>query len=246
VTDLAHARSFGSVAERYDRYRPGYPDAAVVWALGEHPRRVVDVGAGTGILSRILHQLGHEVIAVEPDELMRGYLAQASPGVTALAGAAEEIPLRPQSVDAVVAAQSYHWFDPERAHSEVTRILRPDGVFAAFWNDADLSASWTVRFAELIDGTAATKPRSTSDFGPLFGPVACAEFHHEVAMTREDLVALATTRSPYLVATRQGQQDLVEAVRALIVDEGLAARFAMPHITRVHRAIRPEAPGPRA
>ena len=87
------ARSFGTVADRYDRYRPTYAADAVVWALGERPLRVADVGAGTGILSRLLERLGHEVIAIESDDLMRGRLVQASPGITALAGTAEEIPL---------------------------------------------------------------------------------------------------------------------------------------------------------
>ena len=96
-------RSFGTVAGDYDRYRPGYPPEAVAWALGERPLRVADLGAGTGILSRLLHRLGHEVTAVEPDDRMRARLAEASPGVAAVAGTAEEVPLPDGSVDAVVA-----------------------------------------------------------------------------------------------------------------------------------------------
>ena len=70
------ARSFGTAADRYDRYRPAYAEAAVVWTVGERPRRVADLGAGTGILSRVLHRLGHEVVAVEPDDRMRARLAE--------------------------------------------------------------------------------------------------------------------------------------------------------------------------
>jgi SAM-dependent methyltransferase len=234
-----HSRSFGPVADRYDMYRPGYAADAVVWALGERPLRVADLGAGTGILSRLLQRLGHEVIAVEPDDLMRVRLMEVSPGVAALAGTAEEIPLPDRSVDAVVAGQAYHWFDTARAHREVARVLRPGGAFAALWNDADLHTPWTVRFVEIIDGAdAAVGVRPAPDFGERFGPVVQAEFRHELWLTPEDLVALATTRSPYLVATRQGRQDLLDAVRELIAGPELAGRerFAMPHVTRVHRA----------
>ncbi len=240
MTDSTHAqaRSFGTVADRYDTYRPGYAADAVVWALGEHPLRVADVGAGTGILSRLLQRLGHEVIAVEPDALMRARLTAVSPGIGVLAGTAEEIPLADQSVDAVVAGQAYHWFDTARAHQEIARILRPGGVFAAFWNDADPVAPWTVRLVEIIDGLEATLARPLSDFGECFSPVVQAEFRHDVWLTPADLVALATTRSPYLVATPAGKQALVDAIQQLIAETELAGRerFPMPHVTRVHRA----------
>jgi len=234
------ARSFGSVADRYDRYRPTYAGEAVVWALGERPLRVADVGAGTGILSRLLRRLGHDVVAVEPDDLMRRRLTEVSPEITALAGAAEDIPLPDGSVDAVVAGQAYHWFDAGRAHREVARVLRPGGVFAALWNDADRDVPWTVRLVEIIDGAeAASGTRAAPDFGERFGPAAQAEFRHDVWLTPDDFVAMATTRSPYIVATAQGRQDLIAAVRGLLAGPELAGRerFAMPHITRVHRAV---------
>jgi SAM-dependent methyltransferase len=239
------ARSFGTVADRYDRYRPAYPAAAVAWALDERPLRVADIGAGTGILSRLVRRLGHEVIAVEPDELMRAHLGRVSPGIAVLAGTAEEIPLPDRSVDAVVAGQAYHWFEPARAHPEIARVLRSGGVFAALWNDADPSTPWTMRLVDIIDGAgAAADVRSVSDFGPHFGPVTPAEFRHAVSVTPDDLVALATTRSPYLVATQKGQQDLVDAIRRLTAGPELAGReqIMMPYLTRVHRATvsRPE------
>ncbi len=233
------ALSFGSAAERYDRYRPGYAAAALAWALGERPLRVADLGAGTGILSRQLRALGHEVIAVEPDERMRDRLTAVSPGVTVLAGSAEHIPLTDRSVDAVVAGQAYHWFDAARAHPEIARVLRPGGVFAALWNDPDPLVRWTVRFAELIDGSlAAGGALPDPDFGERFGPVERARFRHEQWTTPEDLVASATTRSPYLVATPRAQRELLDAIRRLMADPELAGRerFPVPLVTRVHRA----------
>src|SRR5215831_17192715 len=105
---MEQARSFGTAARRYDRYRPTYAEDAVAWAVGREPSRVVDLGAGTGILSRQLARLGHEVVAVEPDGLMLARLIEASPGVRAVAGRAEAVPLAAGSVDAVVAGQAYH------------------------------------------------------------------------------------------------------------------------------------------
>jgi SAM-dependent methyltransferase len=233
VTD--HGRSFGAAAARYDEFRPSYPAAAVTWALGERPLRVADIGAGTGILSRILRQLGHDVVAIEPDDLMRAQLATTSPDLTALAGAAEDIPLPDGSVDAVVAGQAYHWFDRERAHPQIARVLRPGGVFAALWNFADMETAWTLRFTEIVDGREATvRSKEKPDFGSGFGPVEQAEFRHEMPMTKERLVALATTRSPYLVASPADRQAMIAAVRALVDD--LADTFPMPQITRVRRA----------
>jgi SAM-dependent methyltransferase len=239
---VTHARSFGTAADRYDTYRPTYAAAAVRWALGERPLEVADVGAGTGILSRLLRSQGHAVIAIEPDDQMRARLTSVSKEITAYAGTAEEIPLPDVSVDAVVAGQAYHWFEADRAHPEIARVLRPGGVFAAFWNDADLGASWTVRLVEIVDGPdAVVRDRRPSDFGDRFGPVATGEFRHELWLTPDDLVALATTRSPYLVGSPEQRRRLIEEVRELLAtDPALAGRerFAMPHLTRVHRAVR--------
>jgi SAM-dependent methyltransferase len=242
VTELTrpHARSFGSAAERYDRYRPTYAEDAVRWAVGDRPLRVADIGAGTGILSRLLRRLGHEVIAVEPDELMRARLTEVSSGVgvVALGGTAEAIPLADGSVDAVVAGQAYHWFDKPRAHPEIARVLRPDGVLAALWNDPDPGTPWTLRLAEIIDGSHGRHIRRRSEFGERFGATEEAEFRHGMWVTPDELVAMATTRSPYLVASPQGRQDLVDAVRGLATGPELGGRerFELTFVTRVHRA----------
>ncbi len=132
-------RSFGPAAERYDRIRPSYPVEALRWILGDQPSRVVDLGAGTGILTRQLVALGHEVIPVEPDPAMRALIpAELAPRD----GTAEAIPLPDASVDAVVAGQAYHWFDQDKAHPEIARVLRPGGVFGPLWNERDDSVDW--------------------------------------------------------------------------------------------------------
>ena len=125
------AASFGEVADAYERARPGYPEDAVRWLVGEEPCDVVDLGAGTGKLTRSLVALGHRVTAVEPLPEMIAHLLAAAPGVTAVQGGAEAIPLAAESADVVVAAQAFHWFDHGPALREIARVLRPGGGLAS-------------------------------------------------------------------------------------------------------------------
>jgi SAM-dependent methyltransferase len=242
----APALSFGQAAKRYDLARPSYPEAALEWALGNvsgaaeagERLRVVDLGAGTGILSRVLLALGHDVIAIEPDPGMRARLAATTPAAVARAGSAERIPLPAASADAVVAGQAYHWFAPERAHPEIARVLRPGGVFAAIWNLRDESEPWVARLTEILgDRRAASDVRTMEpDFGPRFGPLTRRTFRHEVEMTPTRLVDLIRTRSYYLAATPVRRRELEEGVR------DLAARLpwpvSMPYETLVFVAVR--------
>lgn len=240
------ALSFGPVADRYDRIRPGYPEAALRWAVGDRPARVVDLGAGTGILTRALAALGYEVVPVEPDEAMRARLAAASPDLTPLAGFAEQVPLPDASVDAVVAGQAYHWFDREPTHAEAARILRPGGVFAPLWNRRDESEPWVAALSAIADDDTGDRgirePLSGPDsFGPRFGPVTRATFDHTTPMTADMLVGLVATRSYYLTAPAARQRELERRVRDLCASHpDLAGRstFDLPYRTFVYRAVR--------
>src|ERR1700750_267595 len=131
-------RGFGSAADAYERGRPGYPAKAIRWLerrleLGPG-RTVVDVGAGTGKLTRELVSSGATVVAVEPVPAMRAVLEETAPEATALDGTAAALPLGGGSVDAVVVAQAFHWFDAPVALAEFHRVLRPQGRFALIWN----------------------------------------------------------------------------------------------------------------
>jgi ubiquinone/menaquinone biosynthesis C-methylase UbiE len=123
----ARARSFGAVAAEYAALRPGYPADALTFVLGSRPRRVLDLGAGTGLLSAVLRAAGHEVVAVDPSPEMLAELSARHPDIEAHVGAAEQVPLPDRSVDAVVAGQAAHWFDPAPAAAEMRRVLRPGG-----------------------------------------------------------------------------------------------------------------------
>jgi SAM-dependent methyltransferase len=245
------ALSFGPAANEYDARRPGYPEAAVAWATGGTRLDVVDLGAGTGILSRVLLRLGHRVTAVEPDGAMRARLVATSPVERALPGTAEAVPLPDESVDAVTAGQAYHWFDRERAHPEIARVLRPGGVFAPIWNIRDESVPWVARLSEIVDEVRGygggdqlngdfVAPMDDRAYGPLFGslfsPVQRRVFRHSVPMTADGLVGLVSTRSYYLTATPDERAGIERAVRDLAAE--LPGTFDVPYVTAVYRATR--------
>ncbi|GIH18137.1 class I SAM-dependent methyltransferase [Rugosimonospora africana] len=236
----AQALSFGLAAERYDANRPTYPPAALTWALGTPARHVVDLGAGTGILTRVLLALGHRVLPVEPDAGMRDRLATTTPDAVPVEGSAERIPLEDGAVDAVVAGQSYHWFDPEPAHAEIARVLRSGGIFAPVWNIRDDSVPWVARLTEILDDPRDHRTHEGllehPDFGPEFGPVASKGFQHEVPMTADRLVALVSTRSYYLTATGQRQAEIETQIRELAA--GLPEVFPLPYLTMIYKAVR--------
>jgi SAM-dependent methyltransferase len=133
------ARSFGSVAELYARFRPAPPAEAVDWILRGPCDRSLDLGAGTGALTQLLVPRADHVVAVEPDASMRGVLAGRRLGASVVAAVAEALPLRSACVDAALASSSWHWMDPDTTPIEVGRVLRPGGVLGLLWNHADRS-----------------------------------------------------------------------------------------------------------
>jgi SAM-dependent methyltransferase len=233
------ALAFGSAAAAYDRFRPTYPRAAVEWAVGgPPPREVVDLGAGTGILTRVLTSAGYTVTPVEPDPEMRAQLAAGS-GPAAMAGGAEDIPLQDGSVDAIVAGQAYHWFDPEVAHAEAARVLRPGGYFAAIWNFRDRRERWVAALDRIANAAGDQEHDRPASFGDRFGPVEHREFAHETTITGADLVSMMMTRSYYLTAEPETRVRFQEALTELVeTHPDLAGRdsFTLPYRTFVYRA----------
>jgi SAM-dependent methyltransferase len=155
VKEAVHG--FDRNAADYERARPSYPAEAVAHVVGHGGiapgRRVLDLAAGTGKLTRLLVPTGAEVVAVEPVPGMRAQLAAVAPGVEVLDGTAEALPLPDESVDAVTVAQAFHWFDPPVALAEVRRVLRAGGHLFLLWNTRDRSRDWVRQFGDLlIDG----------------------------------------------------------------------------------------------
>ena len=252
------ARSFGPAALLYDQVRPSYPVVAIRWALaplGPGRHRIADVGAGTGILTRVLTSMGQEVVAVEPDPRMRERLGATTAEVSAreraerpievVEGRAEAVPVPDGSLDGAVAGQAYHWFDPELAHRELARVIRPGGVFAAVWNERDTTVPWLAEYSRIVDpdrGPGRYSGRGdVASFGDAFEPVQRAEFRHTVTCTPDLLVSLVQTRSYFLTAPPQRQAELTAAVRRLAQehpDLAGAAQFPLPYVTEVFRARR--------
>src|SRR6185503_12958613 len=161
------AVGFDRAADAYERARPSYPDEAVallVGALGIGPgRRVLDLAAGTGKLTRLLMPTGAGLVAVEPVAGMRARLLAAVPEVEVLDGTAEALPLPDGSVDAVVCAQAWHWFDSAAALAEVRRVLRPGparaaGGLAVVFNIRDESVAWVRELTGVTEFSTTRRP----------------------------------------------------------------------------------------
>jgi SAM-dependent methyltransferase len=146
------AASFGGVASHYERFRPGPPATAVDWILPGRVDKVVDLGAGTGALTRLLVDRADDVVAVEPDARMRSVLVEQVPGGRAVDGRGESIPLEDSCVDAVLASSSWHWMDPLATLHEVGRVLRPGGLLGVMWSGPDPEGPFVAQARALLSG----------------------------------------------------------------------------------------------
>jgi ubiquinone/menaquinone biosynthesis C-methylase UbiE len=236
------ARHFEAAADDYERARPTFPAEAI-----EHLRReldlrpgrtVLDLAAGTGKLTRLLVPTGARVVAVEPLSGMRALLERAAPGVEALEGTAEAIPLADESVDAVTVAQAFHWFDLDRAYREIARVLRPGGGLAVVWNARDLSnplhATIDAELKPHRDALAGREWKQEFD-GPvraelfsdyeLWTHVWAQEFDRDLLRTRFRSVSFV-----------QGMPEVEQNAlldRIVAAANGLPERFDFPYVTEI-------------
>jgi ubiquinone/menaquinone biosynthesis C-methylase UbiE len=241
------ARSFGGVADAYERGRPTYPAEAVRWMLGEQPRTVLELGAGTGKLTRVLVALGHDVHATDPDAAMLAVLEAQVPGVRTAVAAAEDIPLADASVDAVIAAQAFHWFDLDRALPEIARVLRPGGRVCLVWNQRDEKIPWVRRLGALIGTQEQLRdPAEALIFSELFGFVEDREFSHWQTIDRRTIQDLVLSRSNVAVLDEAGRAAKVAEVLAFYDDFGRGMDgMQLPYVTRcftAHLLDRPDRP----
>lgn len=235
------ATSFAAVADAYERSRPGYPEAAARWLVGDEPLDVVDLGAGTGKLTRSLVALGHRVTAVEPLPEMIAHLRKAVPAAVAVEGGAEAIPLAAGSADIVAAAQAFHWFDPGPALREIARVLRPGGRIALIWNVRDESEAWVAELSDAMVGrtgvdAGAAEPIEASG---LFGPVDQRTFGpHVQEVDRDTLRELVLSRSHCAVLSDAERVPVFERVDELFTLHARKGVVRLPYFAECFRAVR--------
>jgi SAM-dependent methyltransferase len=149
LADDGRGLKFGTVAEQYDRYRPGPPESAVALAGDLRGLEVLEVGAGTGKLTRFLTGLGASLSVVEPDDEMRKVLARRSPEAHVLVGQAESVPAPDASFDAVFSSSAWHWFKQPDATNELARVLRDNGALSVWWNGFSRDVPWMVELTRM-------------------------------------------------------------------------------------------------
>jgi SAM-dependent methyltransferase len=234
------ARSFGRIASDYDAVRPDYAPEALVRAievlgLGQHAQ-VVDLGAGSGTLTRALAEHFTNLVAIEPDDEMRAVLARRSAGVDVLPGTAERNPLPDASADGVFVGDAFHWFDGHAAVVELVRVLRPRGGVALLWNhwwsDGDdrttnsLDPPLPAEAQALLDdvyvrsGRAAARAELADPLvafarGP-FEPIVEEAFVRSRRLSGSEVVDLYTTVSSVASLPRGEREELRRALLPLL------------------------------
>lgn len=236
------ARSFDQAAGLYAAARPDYPASALDWLLPTAARRVLDLGAGTGKLTRQLVDRGLEVVAVEPSPQMCAELAAYVPEADLREGSAEQIPLPDSSVDAVLVGQAFHWFDRDRALPEIARVLRPGGRLGLLWNFDDDRVPWVDALATATGATTRANQREPAMMEvEHFADIATADFPHEHRLNPDGLRRLMQTHSFYLVQDAAGRAEVVRRIDELVsTHPDLAGRetFVLPYVTRGWRGTR--------
>lgn len=233
--------TFGAHADAYERARPAWPDEAARWLVPAGARLVVEVGAGTGKLTRALAAVAPRVLAVEPDLRMLAVLLEH--GLEGVDGSAEAIPVGDGEADAVVAGSSLHWFDLERALPEFHRVLRPGGRLAFGWNHRDARDPAIARMQQLIsaardEGTGWRSRDWPAEVaaGGLFGDVEHELFGHVHELPREALPDHLLSYATIASLPEAERARLLAEVGELLEGDPLR----LPFVVDAYRATRAE------
>jgi len=245
-----------ATADTYARGRPDYPPVLDAWlrdTLGlDVGRYVLDLGAGTGKFTPRLLATGARVIAVEPVAAMRAKLHASLPHVQALDGRADALPLPDASLDAVVCAQSFHWFATPQALAEIRRVLKPGGRLGLVWNLRDASVPWVARLDALVNRYEGDTPRYYSGAWravfphPGFGPLQGREFSNGHTGDAQTVIVDRVRSTSFIAALPATERERVDAqVSELIAGEPLLAgkaQVTVPYLTAAFCAVKTETP----
>ena len=248
----AAQRGFGAAADVYERSRPAYPAEAIDRLVQElevtRSGLAMDLGAGTGKLTRLLVPTGATFVAVEPVEAMRRAFASAVPHVPVVAGVAEALPFRDETFDAVVCAQAFHWFEGGRALPAIHRLLKPNGRLGLLWNVRDESVSWVRSLTEIITPYERTAPREKTHAWrrafsgtDLFGRLNALRFPHAQRLDRDGLVERFASVSFIASLPSVVRDEVLGRIRSLADGHpDLAGReeFELPYVTELYWCAR--------
>jgi SAM-dependent methyltransferase len=240
MSDPAVAESFARAAEHYERGRPGWPPEVADVARLPRTATVVDLGAGTGKLTRVLVEKFDKVIAVEPLAGMRELLDDLVPRAHALAGSAEDIPLANAAADGLFCAEAFHWFDGEPAVAEIARVLRPGGPLVLMWNIQSAPTEPSIApAAELVNERGHSERqiekyesgawRGVFQTAP-FEELQTATFDHVQTLDREGLLSHLLSMSWIAVLPADELDQLAGDVKPLLT----ADEYRRPFRSEVH------------
>lgn len=239
-----YERGAGSYRSARPSYHPAIVDQIVHRVTGAP---VIELGAGTGILTIELLAGGVEVVAVEPVAAMRRVLSQDVGEARVCAGTAEAIPVRDDLAGAVVAAQSFHWFEHGSALAEIARVLRPGGALLTVWNVRDESVPWVAAYSEIVDRHAGDTPRyRTMDWRRAIESDGRFVLEDERSTANPQVVDAARVveralSTSFVAALGDGEQaDVAEEVRDLVAAMG--ERFDYPYRSELQAWACVEAP----
>ncbi|HTS74074.1 MAG TPA: class I SAM-dependent methyltransferase [Gaiellaceae bacterium] len=240
--------AFGRTAREYELGRPGWPEELldlVVGDLGLGPdAAVLDLGAGTGKLTRALVPRFTRVVAVEPDDAMRAVLEEVVPGAESLAGHGASIPLGDDEVDAVFSGEAFHWFAGKESVAEIERVLRQRGALVILWNipveyphmgdeaEAAIEEAFARGGEPGLGKVLSGDWRRPVEEGP-FEPLREAEVDRWLVSSREEWIANMLSVSSVAIQPEEDRAAFAERLRELIPPQEIRRRFrTVAHWTR--------------
>jgi SAM-dependent methyltransferase len=250
VPDIHHpaAEGYARAAAHYEKGRPDYPPGMDAWLRRDLALRkgktALDLGAGTGKFLPHLRRTEATVVAVEPVAAMLAQLVEGNPGIEAKQGSADHIPLTSSSIDAIVCAQSFHWFARAEALQEIRRVLKAGGVLGLVWNIRDESAEWVAELKSIFDAYSGDAPRfHTQEWRKVFpaagfGSLSETRFLHGHTGPPEHVIVDRVLSTSFIAALPAAERMRVAArVRQLIAstpDLAGKSEVTMPYVTAAY------------